>query len=310
MDWRRWLSDLFILGGFALLVFVVLFWVKSTLAAQQVEARPYLVSTLSRDFPLPTPTTVPTSLPTPTPMEASPPTEIPSPMPTDASPQTQVVGGLAPTVTVLEVASDSLPNPEPTPEGSLASSEVQASEPLTTTVDTQPTVEIPTPAPSAGPVVRIVIPRLKVNRVVVPLGLITRGRSVDWNTDALFATRNRKDLVGHLVTSVNPGDGGNIVLAGHNYNNGGNYWNGVFVNLKKLKPGDLIKLYTQNGGEFSYSVQRVKQVPWTQKTGSELEKHQNYIWPKPHEQLTLVTCGGANLWTWSARVYVVALPVE
>ena len=163
-----------------------------------------------------------------------------------------------------------------------------------------PETPTPTTAPSTGRIVRLVIPRLGIDRSVIPIGLVRSGSKLDWNTDKLFANRNRPDLVGHLMTSVNPGDGSNIVLVGHNYNNSGYNWKAVFHNLKALQTGDRITVYTQNGGEHQYIVQKVKQVPWVNKKGSELEKHLSYIWPKPQEQLTLVTCSGANLWTWSA----------
>jgi LPXTG-site transpeptidase (sortase) family protein len=139
--------------------------------------------------------------------------------------------------------------------------------------------------------------------------MIGSGVNLQWGTYALLANKNRRDLVGQLPTSVNPGDGSNIVLVGHNYNRGDSNWYGVFINLKALTPGDRITVYTQNDREFHYTVQEVRQVPWSQEEGGGLGEHQEYLWPTPHEQLTLVTCGGVNLLRWSDRIYVVALPV-
>lgn len=299
-DLRAWLSDLFILFGLALLMGAGLFWAKNALAAQQVEEQTYLVSKVDHDLPLPTLT--PTPLPT-----IPPPT--PTPEPT-AWIDESVASSSQPAEPLPATAAtnpDSQSNPTPTAE--MPTQVLTDTPPLITQEVLTDTLEVapPIPVPSAGRIVRLVIPRLGIDRTTIPIGLVRNGGRLDWNTDKLFANRNRPDLVGHLTTSVNPGDGGNIVLVGHNYNNGYN-WNGVFVNLKSLKPGDRISVQTENGGEFHYIVQTVKQVPWVQKKGSELEKHLSYLWPKPHEQLTLVTCGGANLWTWSARVYVVALP--
>jgi|GEM_PF-1093529 len=166
-------------------------------------------------------------------------------------------------------------------------------------------------APSAGPVVRLVIPSIGVNRTVVPMGFKKgSGKQPAWNTDALFANGNRSDLVGQMITSVNPGDGSNIVLVGHNYNDGMYAWEGVFVHLQNVKPGDQITLYTESGAEFTYIVKNVKKVPWRKQSSAELEKHQKFLWPTETEQLTLVTCGGEVLWTWSARIYVVAMPLQ
>ena len=101
---------------------------------------------------------------------------------------------------------------------------------------------------------RLVIPRLGVDRAVVPLGFTKSSEGgVDWNTDKLFATANRKDLIGQTITSVNPGEGGNIVLMGHNYDNGYYAWEDAFVNIKSLTPGDQIIAYTEGGGEYHYS---------------------------------------------------------
>jgi len=165
--------------------------------------------------------------------------------------------------------------------------------------------------PSAGAVTHLVIPSIKVDRAVVMVGLkIGSGKQLTWNTDVLFSTANRQDLVGQTITSANPGDGGNIILIGHNYNNGWSANGAVFVNLLSLKPGSEITVTTESGREFRYIVQLVKKVPWKEQSDAELQKHHKYMWPTDHEQLTLVTCGGINLGLWSHRVYVIALPVE
>jgi LPXTG-site transpeptidase (sortase) family protein len=111
--------------------------------------------------------------------------------------------------------------------------------------------------------------------------------------------------VGQTLTSLDPGQGGNIVLVGHNYNMGWYAWEGVFVNLKKLKPGATIILHTKNGGVYQYTVTKVVQVPYVARTAAELNQHLRYLGPTSDERVTLVTCGGA-FGSWSARIYVVA----
>ncbi|MBN1146959.1 MAG: sortase [Anaerolineales bacterium] len=278
-DRLYWLSELFIHAGALVMLCAALFWAKTALASELLEQDTYLASAMGYQLPLPTLTATPTLVPAP--ISTQPPAPVAAPV--SAQPQ-----GL------VAAPSSTQPPPSGTPQV------------LT------PTPRLSKPArklaASAGPVTRLKIPRLNINRAVIPIGLHNKGGQLQWNTDVLFSTSNRSDLVGQPVTSVNPGDGGNIILVGHNYNNGWNSWGAVFVNLKSLQPGDPITLYTKNGGEFQYVVQRVKQVPWLQKDASELEKHLKYLWPTESEQLTLVTCGGANLFSWSARIYVVALP--
>jgi LPXTG-site transpeptidase (sortase) family protein len=302
-DWRRSCSDLLILAGALLLFCAALSGVKTALAAQRPDEQNFLVSSIDLPLPLPTltsqpvaaevlaPTPVEAAQPTPAGEFAPPPTQEPEPTP--AAPESQ--GLVENALLYLPFVS----NAEPLP----VQEQTAAAMP-------QPPVEPQFITQSSGPVIRLEIPRLKVDRAVVTIDLIKKaGGELQWNTDSLFANANRPDLVGQLATSVNPGDGGNIILVGHNYNNGWN-WAGVFVNVDKLQPGDKILLRTENGGAFEYDVQKVKKVPWTQQNSAELEKHAKYMWPTASEQLTLVTCGGSYLMSWTARIYVVAIPAS
>jgi hypothetical protein len=270
-DIRRRLSDFLILVGGVILFFVTLFGFKSFLAIRNSGDDYYLLSKTISEAPLPI-----AEAPLPTAVIA-------------IEPELLTKYSYFPLIGNLDTS-------EEPPE--------LAIEPPIEAAGT----DFPAPA---GPVVRLVIPQLKVDRPVIPLGTKkTSGRNVEWNTDTLFANRNRSDLVGQMVTSVNPGDGGNIVLVGHNYNEGWFGWEGVFANLQKMRPGSKIRVFTEDGSEHLYIVQVVKKIPWSQHNAAELEKHQKYLWPTDHEQLTLVTCGGELLWSWSARIYVVATPAS
>lgn len=185
--------------------------------------------------------------------------------------------------------------------------------PTATPTPTPPPTVTPEPAPvrpvytGPDPVVRVSIPKLKVKRAVVEIGLQgDQNGSQEWDTDRLFNTQSRADLIGHLEGSAYPGEGGNVVLVGHNYTYTGS---GVFVNLQKLKVGDKINLVTESDQEISYEVIKVKTVPYSGNQG-ELERHQRFLDPTPEEQLTLVTCGGVNVGFFNKRVYVVAVPVD
>jgi LPXTG-site transpeptidase (sortase) family protein len=258
--WREQLSAALILAGVLLLVCVALMSLKIVLASQQIGDKPYLVSGV--DFQLPLPTRAP-------------------PVAEVDSTTSQVFLPLVAKADPEEIAQSAVG----TKAMSLAAK------------------------PSAGPIVRLIVPRINIDRAVVPVKLRKgSGGQMEWNTDALFATSNRLDLVGQLASSLNPGDGGNIILVGHNYNEGWNAWAGVFVSIDKLRPGDKLIVQTKSGDKFEYIVQVVKKVPWRQKNANELQKHQKYLLPTASEQLTLVTCGGTVNLTWSARIYVVAAP--
>jgi len=187
----------------------------------------------------------------------------------------------------------------------------------TATTETQlaPTITAaltPTHAPGSPsqPVVRIKIPNIDVDRAVVDIGMVPgKNGGMQWDSDSLFATSSRQDLVGHLDASALPGESSNIVLVGHNYDWGIFQWNGVFYNLKRLKPGDKIFLFSQGGQRRVYRVEKVKEIPFNNNGNEEeLFKHFKHMGPTESERLTLVTCGGANLWKWNKRVYVIAYP--
>ena len=170
-----------------------------------------------------------------------------------------------------------------------------------------PTISPTAASAKLSPPVRLQIPRLGVDRAVVPLTYKPDAQgNLTWDTDSLFATVSRPDLVGHLISSANPGAGDNVVLSGHNYNRGRSGWRGVFVNLTRLQVGDPITVTVAGGEQFAYRVQQVTSVPWRNQSDVEWQQHQVFLGSTNHEQLTLVTCGGANLWPFPARVYVVA----
>jgi len=150
------------------------------------------------------------------------------------------------------------------------------------------------------------IPKLKIERDIVPLGRVTRDGQSDWDTDKLFATSKRPDLVGHMKGTGSPGRSGNVVLAGHNYNRGRFNWHGVFYNLKRLEEGDVIYITSQENERFAYRVVQVEEVNWPPRTAADMRKHIDHHSATPDETLTLVTCGGANLAPFPARVYVTA----
>ncbi|QLQ08196.1 MAG: class F sortase [Anaerolineae bacterium] len=89
------------------------------------------------------------------------------------------------------------------------------------------------------------------------------------------------------------GQNGNVILTGHNYNQGRYNWKGVFVNLQTLQPGDEITVDVQGDGQFVYVVESVNQVPWRDKSDAEWAQHVQYLGASGREQLTLVTCSGA-----------------
>jgi sortase A len=106
---------------------------------------------------------------------------------------------------------------------------------------------------------------------------------------------------GHHDTSASPGDGGNIVLAGHD-----DYHGEVFRGLHDIRIGDKVTLTTP-AGQFVYVVQ---EVHLRLEKGQPLDERLAIgVWmqPMPEERLTLITC-----WPYGVddhRMIVVAKPL-
>lgn len=97
--------------------------------------------------------------------------------------------------------------------------------------------------------------------------------------------------VWRIPQSSTPAKGSNTVLAGHRFTYRGA---AVFYHLDKIKPGDLIVIYS-GGKKYSYKVSRTYVVP---PTAVEIER------PTPDARLTLYTC--TPLWTSINRLVIEA----
>lgn len=108
---------------------------------------------------------------------------------------------------------------------------------------------------------------------------------------------------GHHYTSKNPGEGGNIVLAGHNN------WRGeVFRYLEFLEPGDTINVWTLDGKEYTYKVQTIEKYKEAGASKTQRLENGKVMDPTSHEQLTLITCWPYT--TYTHRLVVVAMPAQ
>ena len=93
--------------------------------------------------------------------------------------------------------------------------------------------------------------------------------------------------VGHFDGSKFPGEGGNIVLAGHRET--------VFINLGKIKVGDPITVQTTYG-TYKYRVTELKIVK---------ANDQTIVLPSNVEKLTLYTCYPFNTPGYKPERYIV-----
>jgi sortase A len=148
---------------------------------------------------------------------------------------------------------------------------------LTPSVTPSPSAT-PSPAPTEDPSLRLPI------RMVVPkLKLDIRVREVELQLAADQAQWEVADyMAGHHTGTANPGEMGNVVIAGHRDIRGK-----VFYYLDKLKEGDEIFLYT-GLGVYRYIVRGSTQVAPTRT---------DVMNPTDDARLTLITCTPIGLAT-------------
>jgi LPXTG-site transpeptidase (sortase) family protein len=126
-----------------------------------------------------------------------------------------------------------------------------------------------------------VIPAIGVDAPIVPVSW--EQVEVEGQTRAAWGVPDEY-AAGWHETSATLSVPGNVVLNGHNTNNGE-----VFRDLYKLEAGDGITVYS--GGEsYTYAVSEVLILP---EAGQPLEvrlENARYILPTDEARLTLVTC--------------------
>lgn len=146
---------------------------------------------------------------------------------------------------------------------------------------------------------RLMLPTIELETPIVELG---------WHparNDAgqIFSEWDVADnAAGWHINSALPGQGGNVVLSGHN-----NIRGAVFRELDRLKKGDEAIIW-YGSRKYTYTVERVMIVP--EKYASQEQRTQNAAWigPFDDDRLTLVSCWPRD--DNSHRIIVVAHPAE
>jgi sortase A len=154
-------------------------------------------------------------------------------------------------------------------------------------------------APQASTVSRLVIPSIEVDSKVVEVGWDV----VEQNGQQVAVWQVAEYAVGQHRGSANPGDGDNIVMAGHV----GGYGK-VFKDLYYVQPGDAITVYSA-GEQYLYIVTERLVVDEEGVSEEQRAANARYIEPIGTEMVTLITCWpatGPN--KFSQRVIVRATP--
>jgi sortase A len=148
-----------------------------------------------------------------------------------------------------------------------------------------------------------------VTRVEIPsIGVDSKVVGVGWDVEQqdgqqVAIWQVAKYAVGQHRGSANPGEGGNVVLAGHV----GGYGK-VFKDLFYVKSGDQITLYS-NGQQYLYTVQQRLLVTEEGVSPEQHAANAQLIAPTNREVVTLVSCWPAKgRDKFTQRVVVQAVP--
>jgi sortase A len=108
---------------------------------------------------------------------------------------------------------------------------------------------------------------------------------------------------GHHWGTAAPGQGGNIVVTGHNN------WRGeVFRYLEFMQPGNTIVVTTADGGTWRYVVQQMQKLPEKNVSWNTAMEHAEVMSPTSYERLTLITCWPYT--TFTHRLVIFAAPIR
>jgi len=166
---------------------------------------------------------------------------------------------------------------------------------------------VPALTPPAGPYAMNVAGRRAIHITVPAVGIDADVVEVDpvavqIGQQTAFEWPAADWAAGHHSTSANPGQGGNIVIAGHDDVRGE-----VFRGLHDVKIGDQVIVETENM-TYTYVVQEIHLRLYTNASLDEQLAVGGFIGPMPEERVTLVTC-----WPYlvdTHRLIVVAKPID
>ncbi len=170
--------------------------------------------------------------------------------------------------------------------------------PVPTSADTAAPTDAPppTPKPKMPKPTHLTIPALNVDSSVVEVGI----SPVEIDGQQAYIWDVAPYAVGHNFSSANPGEGENVVLAGHDD------WQGeVFKNLYKLKKGDQLSLQAGDR-QIAYHVDDILLLSEVGEPLAKRIENAKFIGTTGDERLTLVTC-----WPYAVddhRLIIIARP--
>ncbi len=154
--------------------------------------------------------------------------------------------------TSAEAITTAAPAPAPVPTSTPAPTLAPAGPTPVIAATPTPMIVQPRPINASGPTVQDNLAAIIARRIVIPkIGLDSPIREV---TVDLGTWQVADFAVGHHLGTANPGQTGNMVLAGHRDIRGS-----VFLRLNELQPGDRFEVFTDSE-VFRYVVSEINEV--------------------------------------------------
>jgi hypothetical protein len=121
---------------------------------------------------------------------------------------------------------------------------------------------------------RVVVPRIRVDSSLVPVGL---------HPDRTLVVPDEAHVAGWYTGRPRPGEPGPAIVTGHNQWKGSL---GVFWDLHRLVPGDVIEIHHDDGSVVRFEVDRLEQHP------KDAFPTERVYGPTDDAEIRVITCGG------------------
>ncbi len=165
----------------------------------------------------------------------------------------------------------------------------------------QSALQLPYPRGKGQEPNRLVVPRMKLDTGVKEAPWKTTTQSGNLYTDWVLPY----DAAGHLSTTANPGEAGNVVISGHNNLVGPDQFGvGLFAGLWNLQPGDDVYVLDTAGRAFEYQVTKSFHLKEEGEPESvRLQHAQQILADDGSPVLTLLTCWNGPVAPLSGNTY-------
>ncbi len=199
--------------------------------------------------------------------------------------------------------------PTPTIEPQLLWVAEPVAQQISTGIPKDPTSTPAPPAVDWAPKGTLPLPiRLQIPSLDLDIEVVEVSWDVLWDGSAwISAWQTAENAVGHHRNSANPGEAGNVVIAGHHNTKGEPFRQVSEIGQPgaKLQVGDEIILINQDNQSYSYTIAQWDRFPESL-NASERAQNGRYLDETTDATLTIVTC-----WPYESnthRVVIIAKP--